>query len=667
LQISSSTLEKNILDGIRAKNEANAEVLNVKLKGQLDILYELANRARTRTMDWETVRTSLLPEVSRIDALDMAMITPDGIAHYIVDDTTANLGDREYVRQAMGGQPAIGVVFSRVTSQIVVMFAAPVLQNDQSNAPVSGVLIARKDGGHALSDLVVALRSTMPSGYSFLVDVDGTFIAHPNRDLVTAQFNPIRESENNPSVKELGDVVATALKEREGYAHFHYEGKNLIGTFSEVPDHPWLLFSTIERHEVDSQLTSMRVIVLLIGLALIVVGLVIAFFIGRSIAKPVSSIAEILKEVGQGDLTHRINISTKDEIGDLSGNLNSTLEKINGLIMTIKKESETLSGIGNTLANNSTESAAAVTQIAASIQTVKSRVVNQSASVNETHATMAQISDNIDKLNANVESQSSSVSQSSSAIEEMLANIQSVTQTLIKNADNVKELMEASEVGRAGLQGVASDIQEIARESEGLLEINAVMENIASQTNLLSMNAAIEAAHAGESGKGFAVVAGEIRKLAESSSAQSKTISDVLRKIKSAIDKITKSTGNVLDRFASIDSGIKTVSDQEENIRNAMEEQSNGSKKILEAIGHLNEITLQVKSSSEQMLQGSKEIITESGNLEKVTEEISGRMSEMTSGADQINIAVNEVNKISEQNKEIIGNLAVAVSRFKVN
>jgi methyl-accepting chemotaxis protein len=213
---------------------------------------------------------------------------------------------------------------------------------------------------------------------------------------------------------------------------------------------------------------------------------------------------------------------------------------------------------------------------------------------------------------------------------------------------------------------VATDIQEIARESEGLLEINAVMENIASQTNLLSMNAAIEAAHAGEAGKGFAVVADEIRKLAESSGEQSKTISSVLKKIKESIDKITKSTDAVLNKFEAIDTGVKIVADQEENIRNAMEEQGEGSKQILDAIGQLNDITQLVKSGSVEMLEGSKEVIQESKNLEMVTQEITNGMNEMATGADQINAAVTRVNTISGQNKESIDVLVKEVSRFKV-
>ncbi|WP_010256217.1 methyl-accepting chemotaxis protein [Treponema primitia] len=407
---------------------------------------------------------------------------------------------------------------------------------------------------------------------------------------------------------------------------------------------------------------------IILAVVLSAIGIVITIvFMGR-IFRRLAAVSAILKEIseGEGDLTRRITIKRMDEIGTLASFFNQTLDKIRNMIVAIKEHSIKLSDIGSELASNMTETAAAINQITANIQSIKGQAINQSASVTETGSTMEQVTINIEKLSGQVEEQTGSVAQSSSAIEEMLANIQSVTATLKRNAENVEELTAASEVGRTGLQGVSADIQEIARESEGLLEINSVMQNIASQTNLLSMNAAIEAAHAGEAGRGFAVVADEIRKLAENSGRQSKIISDTLKKIKDAIDKITKSTNTVLDRFGAIDAAVKTVSDQEAQIRNAMEEQGQGSKQILDAIAKLNDITQQVKQGSQEMFTGSKEVINESRNLETVTQEITNGVNEMATGADQINIAINRVNTISGDNKEHINTLTAELARFKV-
>jgi methyl-accepting chemotaxis protein len=401
---------------------------------------------------------------------------------------------------------------------------------------------------------------------------------------------------------------------------------------------------------------------------LVVVAAAVVFIVLTRTVKPIINVANTLKDIaqGEGDLTKSVNVNSNDEVGDLAKYFNQTLGKIKALVLTIKKEGIELTDIGDNLSSNMTETAAAVNEITANIQSIKNRVISESASVTEENATLEQLTHHIDNLERLIEKQSENVSQASAAIEEMVANTRSVTDTLIKNAANVKTLTDSSKVGRTGLQDVSTDIQEIARESECLLEINAVMENIASQTNLLSMNAAIEAAHAGEAGKGFAVVADEIRKLAESSSEQSKTISTVLKKIKESIDKITKSTDNVLARFEAIDSNIKTVAQQEETIRNAMEEQEQGSKQVLESIEHVTEITRSVKGGSEEMLEGSQQVIAESQNLEKVTQEITSGMNEMAQGADQINIAVNQVNDLSSKNREGIGNLMREVSRFKV-
>jgi methyl-accepting chemotaxis protein len=661
-------MEESVITGMVGSSKINAELLELRLNILLNQLWEIANRARTRTMNWEgVVKANFTPDIDRINSLDIGLVFPDGATHYVRDAATTNLGDREYVKQAFAGKTAVSdVLISRATGQPVVMLAAPVFRDDTRDAPVLGVTIARKDGPTFLTGLVNAIRTDYLTGYGFLINSEGTYMAHPDMELVNEQINPIKEAEKRPSEKPLGDLIARIINDKTGSAEYVYDGKTMVCAFAQLSGYSWILVESVEKSEVLASVARIRNILLIIGTICAALGAIVAIFAGHSITGPLIRMNEIVKQTGGGDLTTRVSIKSKDEIGELAHGFNTMLDNIKKLISTIKYESERLSDIGTALAGSSDKTAAAVEKITGHIQAIQNLAVNQSASMTETNATMEQISGNIQKLNSHVERQTESVSRSSSAIEEMFANIHSVTQTLYKNTDKVNELTEASGVGRGGLQTVVSDVQEIARESEGLLEINSVMENIASQTNLLSMNAAIEAAHAGEAGKGFAVVAGEIRKLAEGSSAQSKTIVTVIKKIKSSIDKISDSTGSVLEKFEAIEGGIRTVSDQEQNIRGAMDEQGTGSKQILESIGHLNEITRQVKSSSTEMLEGAKEIISEGRNLEQATGEITGGMAEIAANADQISAAVKEVNSISGQNKLIVGNLVIAVSRFKV-
>jgi len=508
------------------------------------------------------------------------------------------------------------------------------------------------------------------TGYAAIYSSGGYMVSHPLEDRLGKKIEDVSKGLFGNKLPVLlqslkdGSIFHEILKSED-----HNGAKMIVITRPFVIGNDtdaWMAVSVVPYATVMAQVYQMIMILIILGAVILIAITFVIFFVAHSITAPIKSMEKVLEFIGNGDFTQKIDAKTNDEIGNMGRNLNATLEKIRQLIHVIKEEAQELAKVGTDLSAHMTQTAAAVNEITANIQSIKGRTLSQSASVSETNATMEQITNNISILNQQVEKQTASVAQSSSAIEEMLANVQSVTNTLIKNKENVNLLTAASEVGRAGLQGVSQDIQEITRESEGLLEINAVMENIASQTNLLSMNAAIEAAHAGEAGKGFAVVAGEIRKLAENSSTQSKTISTVLKKIKESIDKITNSTNNVLEKFEVIDGHIKTVSDQEENIRNAMEEQGQGSKTVLEAVGNLNDVTQQVKSESDEMRDGSREIINEGKNLEIITQEITGGMNEMATGADQINVAVHEVNDLAGVNHDKVESLMKEVSRFKV-
>ena len=502
----------------------------------------------------------------------------------------------------------------------------------------------------ALKDIVTT-RTVTADGETFIINRDGLILVHRNSDyILTKNFFEIYGTGNINLSRDVEISIS--------------DGNYWVS----MPKHSvdWFLVTTGSTAELTQAFYASLFSTLIMALVLTIAAIAAALYFSNSITRRVVKLFGILSKIAEGDFTQEIKATGKDEIAQMTMLLAETQEAIKYLIKNIKMEANLLSSIGSELAENMNKTAASMNEITENVQAVKERVQNQSASVTQSHATMKELVTNIEKLNKQVERQSTDISQTSSSIQQMAANIQSVNKTLSKNAENVQTLSVASEISHTGLTEVSQDIQEIARESEGLLEINAVMQNISSQTNLLSMNAAIEAAHAGETGKGFAVVAEEIRKLAENSGNQSKTTSAVLKKIKSSIDKITRSAQNVLNNFEAIELNVKNVAQQEKVIQDAMEQQNIGSREILNNTDGLREITSHVKDGYNEMYRGAQEVIRESINLEEATREITTSVNEMASGTEHINLAINRTNDMCRKNRESIEILVKEVARFKI-
>jgi len=194
----------------------------------------------------------LRTDVSRIGAIDLAFVLPDGDATYVLENSSLNIADRNYFRKAMNGEKNIEVVVSRLSGNVVALFAVAIFRDSNPDAPVIGVLTARKDGEKTLSNLVVNYKNNMQSGYYYLVNEEGTVISHPNNDLVRNQFNLIKAAENDPVHSSVGALVASALRERKGISRYTFDGKALIGSYAEVPGYSWILFDVIDKITVST-------------------------------------------------------------------------------------------------------------------------------------------------------------------------------------------------------------------------------------------------------------------------------------------------------------------------------------------------------------------------------------------------------------------------------
>jgi methyl-accepting chemotaxis protein len=394
-----------------------------------------------------------------------------------------------------------------------------------------------------------------------------------------------------------------------------------------------------------------------------------ALALANGLLKPLVAVAATLGAIadGKGDLTARIDSESHDEIGTLAAAFNRFSASLEGMVLGVRGSAKTLSTMGKTLESGVSENSAAIEEISANVESIGRIILDQSAGVEETQAAAASIVRVVSDLRAKIDQQAAALEKSSDVMNRMIGVVVSVSSAASRMSDTARKLIEASDEGRAKLQAVNDRMKSISSQSAALAEANEVIVGIASQTNLLAMNAAIEAAHAGDSGRGFSVVAEEIRKLAENSSEQAGTTKRELDSIATAIQEAAELEKDAEESFQRIFGEISSIGGLERIVSEALEQEKLQSAEVRTSLGEIDSVTKAVRTGADEVEKVSGAINDAMSELSRITMEIQAGIGEISRGAADINRTMESSKSLSADNAEAIEALRSQMGKFKVD
>lgn len=387
--------------------------------------------------------------------------------------------------------------------------------------------------------------------------------------------------------------------------------------------------------------------------------------IANTIGKGVIKIERAISDLTDGDLTVRAEVISKDDLGRLSADLNRFIEALSTTVENIKITSGENITVKEDLVVTINETSASVQQMSAGASSIKDQMSKLDVQIRESTKEVDVVTEGIGGLSDALNDQVAMVEESTSSVTEMIASIGNVADITQKKRAATEKLVQTAQTGGNQLDATTAIIEEINGRIGEIRGTTDIIQNVAAQTNLLAMNAAIEAAHAGEYGRGFAVVAEEIRKLAEASSLNSKQIAKVIKEMIARIQEASDAGSATKRAFADIDTEVRGVASSLDEINSSMMELQAGGQQILEAMTSLQDVSSKVREGGDQMGDAAGTVKDAMAQVDRISAEVLGSISEITAGLSEVGNAMMTVSDLTEKVSGISEAMDEAVRFFR--